>query len=391
MSVSAIARQLEMSRNTVRKYLRGSVLPDRRIGSKRGSKLDPYLWKIEELMGMGIYNSVVIHEHIAVLGYAGGRSILKAYLKPLRPPTQAEGPAIRRYETPPGSQVQMDWGICKYTDPRGRTRRMVCFVMVLGYSRVRYIEFCRRCDRSSLLRCIVNAFRYFGGVPEQLLTDRMKTVVLHTEMKKAVWQRDFERFAEELGFIPKLCRVARPQTKGKVERLVHYVKDNFIPGRKFTDVFDLNNQAVSWMAHVNSQVHGSTGEIPVHMLAEEKLRPFPVDGRHEAYTWEERRVSRDGFVSFDGVNDGVNWRYSGDMLRVKVIEGRVYLADFAGEVVQDHPLYRSGRKYVFAKGQYDGLPAANGRTSAPAFAIQIRKDDVQIRDLNSYAAMAGGF
>ena len=228
---------------------------DRRTGTKRPSKLDPYKAEIEILMSSGVYNAAAIYERLLEKGFDGKITILKDYLKPLRPVTVKEGPAVRRYETKPGSQVQMDWGICKYLDPRNRVRKVACFVMVLGYSRVRYIEFCNRCDLRSLQRCCVNAFEYFGGVPAVLLTDHMKTVITHVDNGQAVWQEGFQRFATELGFVPKVCRVRRPQTKGKVERLVQYVKKNFMPGRVFTDLDDLNVQARHWMTIANNKVH----------------------------------------------------------------------------------------------------------------------------------------
>lgn len=119
-SISEIARELGMSRSTVRKYLREGQVPDKRIGSKRSSKLDPYKPYIQELLEAGIYNSVVILERILEKGYDGKLSILKKYLQPHRPVQVTEGPAVRRYETKPGCQVQMDWGLCSYLDLRKR-------------------------------------------------------------------------------------------------------------------------------------------------------------------------------------------------------------------------------------------------------------------------------
>ncbi|PKK40393.1 Mobile element protein [Clostridiaceae bacterium JG1575] len=389
-SISEIARTQNMSRNTVKKYLKEDVKQDKRVGSKRKSKLDSFKDLIQNLMDKGIYNSVVIFNRLLEKGFDGKISIIKDYLKPLRPPTVKEGPATQRFESPPGSQAQMDWGICSYLDTRNRVRKVACFVMVLGYSRMRYIEFCRRCDSTSLLRCMVHAFEYFGGIPQQVLTDHMKTVVLRMENKQAIWQEGFERFASSLGFVPKLCRVRRPQTKGKVERLVHYVKDNFMPGKEFLDVIDLNQQAMRWLGQVNAQVHGTTGEIPLHLLEQEKLSPLPIDGRHEAYTWESRKVSRDAFLSFDGVKYGVNWIHSGRILQVKVLDGTIYIVDENGELIQEHPQFRSGRKYVYAKGQYDGLPTMQGYTKTPKYGRQIMFSNVDVRDLNEYARAAEG-
>lgn len=390
-SISAIARELGMSRATVRKYLKEGRVPDKRIGSKRGSKLDPYKPYIQELMDGGIYNAVVILDRIIEKGYAGKISILKEYLQPLRPPQVKEGAAVRRFETKPGSQVQMDWGICNYLNLRKNKCKVACFVMILGYSRMRYIEFCQRCDLSSLLRCIVNAFEYFGGVPETLLTDHMKTVVNYSDSKETIWQEGFERFASELGFIPKLCRVRRPQTKGKVERLVNYVKDNFMPGRQFTGLADLNCQAQAWMDRVNSQIHATTGECPCHLLKEEKLKPLPADGRHLAYRWVNRKVSSDGFVSYDGIKYGVNWQYSRKILKVTLLEGRILIADSDGELIQEHAIWQGGRKYLMVPGQYDGLVQMEGSPKAKPYGRMVPQVQVDVRDLKDYAQIAGGY
>jgi len=390
-SISQVARELNMSRNTVKKYLEEGEQEDRRTGTKRPSKLDPYKAEIEMLMSSGVYNAAAIYERLLEKGFDGKITILKDYLKPLRPVTVKEGPAVRRYETKPGSQVQMDWGICKYLDPRNRVRKVACFVMVLGYSRVRYIEFCNRCDLRSLQRCCVNAFEYFGGVPAVLLTDHMKTVITHVDNGQAVWQEGVQRFATELGFVPKVCRVRRPQTKGKVERLVQYVKKNFMPGRVFTDLDDLNVQARHWMTIANNKVHGTTGAIPLMELSLEELKALPQDGSHLEYTWEYRKVSNDGFVSYDGVRYGVKWQYCGQVLKAKQIEQKLYIENFEEEIVQIHDICRKSRKYVYAEGQYDGLLLAEGYPKPPAYGRQVAIADVAVRNLSDYAAFAGGF
>jgi hypothetical protein len=105
--------------------------------------------------------------------------------------------------------------------------------------------------------------------------------------------------------------VRKPQTKGKVERLVNYVKDNFLPGRKFKDLYDLNSQALMWCRKVDSKVHGTTGEIPLEALSKEPLLPLPDKAVRDKYRWETRKVTRDGVVSYDGAKYGIPWQYSG--------------------------------------------------------------------------------
>ena len=165
-----LARSSEYPKNTARKYI------EREEGSppetERFSKLDAYKPQLHELMNHGIFNCVVLLERLQAAGYSGGITILKEYVHPYRPAKAL--PAVRRYETPAGKQAQMDWDICHYTDSSGPFHKMPAFVMILGKSRVKYTEFTSQCDLSSLERCIVNAFSYFGGMPKNVLTDNMK-------------------------------------------------------------------------------------------------------------------------------------------------------------------------------------------------------------------------
>lgn len=323
------------------------------------------------------------------MGYDGGITILKDYLSPLRPPALRFETAVRRYETKPGKQAQMDWGILKYKDKKGRICKIACFVMILGYSRMRYVEFSRRCDEASLLRCMVNAFEYFNGVPDTVLTDRMKTVVISSDHGRPVWQETFERFAAEMGFVPKLCRVRRPQTKGKVERLVHFVRDSFMAGRRFTDFGDLQAQVIAWCDEVNHRVHGTTGERPVDLWRDEQLNALPSASVLSSYQWEERKVARDCFISFNGVRYGVNWNYCGQAVKVRQKGDKLTIVSSDGDILYIHDVCHQSRKHVWAKGQYDGLEIHEGRPYEAPYGLQVLIDDVEIRPLIEYENLVG--
>lgn len=387
-TISEVARERGLSRNTVKKYLREGEQPHKSKGQHRGSMLDDYKETVEALLLQGVYNCQAILERLQERGYGGGISILKDYVKGRRPPAIKVAPAVQRFETKPGRQAQMDWGIMKYQDLDGEIRKVAVFVIVLGYSRACYIEFCRRCDLASLLRCLVHAFVYFGGVPQTVLTDRMKTVLSSSDHGKPVWQEGFERFATEMAFVPKVCRVRRPQTKGKVERLVHYVRDNFMAGREFTDFGDLQCQALSWCDRVNQRIHATTGARPWQLLSREPLKPLPAEGILDAYRWESRRVDRECFVSFDGTKYGVPWRYCGREVKVANLEEEVLVVDADGVVVERHAVCHQSRKHVYAKDQYEGLEAAQGVPYQQPFGRRILVEDVEIRSLDVYEAYA---
>jgi len=387
-TISEVAREKGISRNTIKKYLREGEQPHKSKGMTKSSKLDPYKDIITSCLSSGTYNACSIMDRICEEGYTGGISILKEYVSPLRPPLAKVGTAVRRYETKPGRQAQMDWGIMRYIDGSGRIYKVACFVMAMGFCRARYVEYSRRCDESSLLRCMLNAFEYFGGVPETVLTDRMKTVIVSTDHGKPVWQRTFERFATEMGFVPKVCRVRRPQTKGKVERLVHFVRDNFMAGRRFTDFGDLQRQALAWCDRMNARIHGSTGEIPFDDLKLEELKPLPNEMICRFYRWETRKVARDGFLSFNGTWYGVKWQYSGETLYVSQSGEQIRIADDNGELIQIHDVCYRARKHIWAKGQYDNFVEQAGIPHTPPYGIQVPVDTVEVRSLEVYERLS---
>ena len=385
-SAYAISKELGISKNTAKKYMQQPAQVHGLKGSHKGSKLDPYKPKLLEWMSQGIFNCEVLMERLQELGYDGGKSILKEYVHPYRPARSA--PAVRRYETPNGKQAQMDWGICQYMDKNGQMHKVPVFVMILGASRVKYIEFVKRCDLRSMERCILNAFSYFGGVPKEVLTDNMKTVVIGREAGKIIWNPQFADFAVDMGFLPKVCKVRKPQTKGKVERLVHYVKDNFFPGRSFVDLEDLNRQALAWCKKADSKIHGTTGKIPLRELEAENLQELPPPEVMDRYRWELRKVTREGFVSFDGVRYGVSWQYSGKEVQVRLHNEKIEI--YYGEVLiaKHKAQYASGRILWFP-GQYQGLAERNG-IAAPYSVAQKKDIQVETRELDFYDRLLGG-
>jgi len=166
---------------------------------------------------------------------------------------------VQRYETKAGYQAQVDWKICGYVDLNGEVRMIPVFAVVLGYSRVMYIEFTKRCDIHSFLRCMLNTLEYFGGVPKTMLTDQMKTVI-------------------------------------RSKRSVQSVEQNFMPGRQFTDLGDLNRQARQWCDEQNRRIHGTIGERQVDRLGQEILGSLPTTDRLAKCRFEPRKASHDGLA-----------------------------------------------------------------------------------------------
>ena len=284
-SIREIARRLDVSRNTVRRYLRGEGLPHYEREA-RPSKLNSYKHYLAERVKAAAPDwipATVLLRELKALGYAGGISILKDHLTTLRPVARPE-PLIR-FETEPGRQMQADFATIR----RGRDRLAV-FIATLGWSRATYVEFVTDERLETLLGCHERAFYFFGGVPREVLYDNMRTVVTDRDRYGPGlhrYNRTFLDFAHHHGFLPRLCRPYRAKTKGKVERFIGYLRASFYiplasqfsPEGLKVDRDTANARVGTWLRVVaNARVHATTGEIPLMRLEQERelLQPMPT-------------------------------------------------------------------------------------------------------------------
>ena len=192
-------------RKTVRKYLANPERQPRyRPRQKRPSQLDPFKPYIDERLAAGVWNAVVLLRELRERGYAGGYSTVKEYLQPKREESRAA--AVRRFETPPGRQAQVDWGHLGTLEMEGEEYSLSGFTFTLGYSRMMMAEAALDQKLGTLLRMHEEAFRQLGGVPEEILYDRMKTVWIGIDDRgEIVWHPVFLDFARYWGFTPRLC------------------------------------------------------------------------------------------------------------------------------------------------------------------------------------------
>ncbi|BCL84555.1 transposase [Ktedonobacteria bacterium brp13] len=190
-------------------------------------------------------------------------------------------------------------------EQEGQWHKLYGFTAVLCYSRMRFVTFVKRCDVSTLIRCLMEAFEYFGGLPKAALTDQMKSVLLRMEDKHPKWNAVFSDFMASIGVAPRVCKAYTPQTKGKIERTVGVVKQSLWPGITFSDLDDLNHQARAWCERINGRVHRTTHQRPIDRWADESLAALPLAFAWERFATEERKVSWDGYVSYDGVLYGL--------------------------------------------------------------------------------------
>ncbi len=376
MSNREIAKELGISRNTVSKELRTTRVNERQK-RKRGSKLDPYRDRIRELIEKHNLSAVRILEEIRNLGYNGGYTILKEYCTTLRKDRRVQ--AVYRYETDPGKQSQVDFGEFGHIDMDGKSKKLYAFSIILGYSRMRYAEFTTDISTENVIRMHLNTFRFFGGYTDTILYDNMKQVVLERKTKtaKSVFNRKFMDFSEYCGFIVRLCHPYRPQTKGKIESTIKYVRYNFWAGRSFESLPDINAQCDGWLHRVNSSIHGTTHLIPSELLKEEKLNP--VDRTPEYFTRREetRKVSRECYVSWNGNRYSVPWIYAGR--EALVTEEKTLMIQIGKQVVAEHEILPGTGRISRKKEHFDGLLKTIRDENRTALETVVEK-----RDLSRY-------
>ena len=286
MSQRAIAKEMGISRNTVKKYLERDIeQPTYSKRAKTGSILDPYKpflhSRIAQAAPIHLSGEVLFRE-MKELGYTGSLSLLRQYLYEYR--GKSEPQPIVRFETEPGKQMQVDWG-----QLRGGKSPLHAFIAVLGYSRAMFVMITDNMRYETFEQCQRQAFEYFQGVPQQVWYDNMKTVVIERDAYgegRHRWHKGFYQFCKDMGVIPKLCRPYRPQTKGKVERMVRYVRDNFyrplatkLAASELTlDVATANQEVLAWLDQTaNQRTHDTTKEKPSERLKQERayLRSLP--------------------------------------------------------------------------------------------------------------------
>jgi transposase len=355
LSVSAIARRLGTDRKTVRKYIaRGLEPPLYGPRPPRPGALDPFLpYLRERITAWPELSGKRLWRELKERGFAGCYSAVTDALRDLRPPAAPAGFEVR-FETPPGQQAQVDFAQFQvaFTEEPGLTRIVWLFSLVLGYSRLIWARFVLHQDLPTVLRCHVAAFEALGGVPREILYDRMKTAVLdEDEQGHIVYNRSLLDLARHYGFHPRACKPYRAKTKGKVERPFRYVREDFFLAGTFRDLDDLNAQLRHWLDKVaNPRVHATTRRVVDAAFAEERPQLGPLPSLpFRAVLKLERRVSHEGFVSVGG-----NFYSVPDTTRRRTVEVHT-LADEIhvfedGALIATHPVLEGRHRYRVAPG-----------------------------------------
>lgn len=394
LSVQAISELTGMDRKTVRKYLLSPEgVPVYGPRDRRAGKLDPFKPYLEPRLLAGVWNAQVLYRELRQRGYRGGYTILTDWLRPQR--QAARVVAVRRFETPPGKQGQVDWGHLGWLTMAGQERKLWGFTLTLGYSRMLMAEAALDQKLGTLLRMHEEAFRQLNGVPEEILYDRMKTVWQGTDERgEIIWNPVFRDFANYWGFTPRLCRPYRAQTKGKIEAGVKYVRRNFLcglQGREPGSMTDLNAQLREWVWSVaNQRVHGTTHECVKERWDADQRALGPTGGRlpYPHVDDELRKVARDAYVAWQGSRYSVPWQYAGKEVWVREHGHDVEVRYNAGPIATHRPAARR-HEVVRQAEHHEGIPLGTERRGGKTL-IQIREraPEVETRLLDAYERVA---
>lgn len=325
-----VARTYGCDYRTVKKYYESNsdIQTERK---KRGSKLDPYRQIIEEKLKLGC-TAYSIFLFIQKKGYEGRYSILKDLCRKLRDEERRK--ATIRFETNPGLQAQVDWKeklVLKSKDEKTYTINI--FLMLLGYSRKKYLELTLDLNQDTLMNAMVRGFKYFGGIPKEIIFDNMKTVIDHskTMYENAVVNEKFYQFSKDMGFEVWACRPYRPQTKGKVEALAKLTNRLLVYNNEFSSIEELDEIVREVMSDINSETSQAIGCAPDYLWEREKeyLHPLPNSEILNTYLTTPliRKVTRESMIVYNKRKYSLPVHYIGKMVEVKEENGRLLILD----------------------------------------------------------------
>ena len=365
INLAELGRRTGLSRAQLRRLKKNDfrVTPHALTGRKANTTIiSGYSGVIDDLLQKSVTNSEVILERIQEIGFSGSLSTVKRYIndhKDLIPPKRqavaSQGNRGRRYSSDAGESYQMDSGFVNVDTGHGDPYKVACFAMICHHCGERYIEFFPNAKQENLFIGMIHAFKRLG-VPKNVLTDNMKSVVTCRDQEgHPIWNHDYESFMNTIGFETKLCKPRHPFTKGSVERLVRFVKENFLAGRVFGTITDLNYEAWRWCDKQNNRYHKAVDCIPhkrhtISCMKNAAVIKDTFDVRK--YLCPVRCISFDGFVTYEGRRFGVPYSYVHHTCRVQREDFTLYVYDLElRKVLITHDVTWS-RKDSFCKGQF---------------------------------------
>lgn len=318
-SKKAISRSLNHDIKTVRKIIK--LYEQHGVDSvnykQRKTIFDDYHQPIQELVEQDLSN-VRIFEEIKKLGYLGSYSSLTTFTRILK----NDPKVCVRFHSLPGEEAQVDFGeVGKLPNPQGQLAKAYAFNMRLSYSRLDYYEIVFDQKVETFIKCHINAFKRFKGVPKHIKIDNLKAAIIVASFYEPKYQSLYENFAAHYGCIIVPCRVRKPQEKGKVESGIKYIQNNFFAGRKFVDNLDLVLELKIWLNdYCNQRVHGTTKEKPITLFKEKELAALKAlpDQAFNLGSLYSRKVHSDCHVTIENNYYSVPYAYVGQVVDIEI-------------------------------------------------------------------------
>jgi transposase len=326
-----IAEELNISRNTVRNYLRRGGWDGYRQPKRENALAGQEDWLREKIRRHRGNADVVRQELAKEKGLDLSLRTVERAVRVYRIELEAEAKATVRFETPPGRQLQIDFGQVSNVRIGEGFATIHLFVATLGYSRRRYVAAFHAENQSNWFEGLERCFRHFGGIPEEVLIDNPRALVDHHDRltREVDLNEKFKALATYWGFRPVACAPYRARTKGKTERSVGYVKGNCIAGRSFATFEDLESHIEAWVRDIaDKRIHETTREAPiVRFERDERSALKALDGRPPFHQVRElhRRVHGDATVEIDTNRYSVPWQLAGQIVRCRITNGEILI------------------------------------------------------------------
>jgi transposase len=384
-----IAAALSCARNTVKRYVAAGGWRAQRRGERQRRLAGLEGWLSDRFRQHRGNCDVVRQDLRREHGITVSLRTLERATASLRQVLRAEAQATLRFETAPGRQLQIDFGEVR-VPIAGEAVKLHLFVATVGYSRRPYVRVFRHQRQSAWFDGLEGAFRYFNGVPQEVLLDNPKALEEQhdTQTREVLFNQRLAAFARHWRFRPRAWAPYWARTKGKDERGVGYVKPNAIAGHRFDRWAAREAHLAWWMREIaDERVHGTTGERPRECFDRDEAAALqPLNGRPPFGEVRDlvRRVQGDCAVEVDTNSYSVPWRLVGETVQVTVAEGRVQVSH-AGQEIAVHAVTAGRRQRIADAAHFHGVAG----TARPATVVPYATPSL-LRPLGEYERIAGG-
>lgn len=335
--IKQIVKQMKLSKNTVRKYLRSAEPP-----CFKAREYDRLIEGHEETVkGMLAkeYIGTRIYTELQGLGYKGSLSSVHRYVAGIKGLERIKTLATTRVETAPGKQMQYDWK--EWALPiDGKAVKIYIHEVILSYSRKKYYVSSLSIGTADIIRAIVRAVEFFGGLTEELVMDNPRQMVItHKKSGTVRYNDEFLRFCGLYGLQPNACRNYRARTKGKVERPFYYLQEHLLRGLEVKNIVEFDGLLEEFTAKYNVREHSDLREAPESRYQREKdmLRALPLVEPAILYNKEVRTVSNDGYISWAGALYPVAMNHCLQTVRIEAEFGKsIKVYDKGGRLIAEH-------------------------------------------------------